>query len=162
MSKTQFEITEVLEQLGNLAPAGYALGFHIAYTTPKFMFQSYPKAWLDYYSQNGLVMSDPMVAWGFENTGACRWSDLDDPAGVMKKAAEFGMPYGIVCTLKTDDSLSICGFARADREFSDTEIADILAKVDYLHKCTAEKAQLSAETVQELKNMSILVTHPGS
>ena len=162
MSQTQHAISEVLEKLGNLAPAGYALGFHIAYTTPKFMFQSYPKAWLDYYSQNGLVMSDPMVAWGFENTGACRWSDLDDPEGVMIKAAEFGMPYGIVCTLKTEDSLSICGFARADREFSDAEIADILDKVGELHKSTAERAQLSPETVQDLKNMSILVTHPGS
>ncbi|WP_242651030.1 autoinducer binding domain-containing protein [Yoonia tamlensis] len=126
------------------------------------MFQSYPKAWLDYYSQNGLIMADPMVAWGFENTGACRWSDLDDPGGVMKKAAEFGMPYGVVYAIKADDSLSICGFARADREFSDSEIDDISNKINYLHKSTADQARLSPETVQELKNMSILFTHPGS
>jgi LuxR family transcriptional regulator len=162
MSQTQFEISEVLEQLGELAPAGYALGFHIAFTTPKFMFQSYPKPWLDYYSQNGLVMSDPMVAWGFEHTGTCRWSDLDDPAGVMKKAAEYGMPYGIVYASKTGDSLSICGFARSDREFSNDEIENISTMIENLHKSTADQAHLSPETIQELKNMSILVTHPGS
>jgi LuxR family transcriptional regulator len=107
-------------------------------------------------------MSDPMVAWGFENIGTCRWSALDDPAGVMQKAAEFGMPYGIVCASKAGESLSICGFARADREFSDDEIAEISGKIDYLHKSTADQAHLPPETSQELKNMSILVTHPGS
>jgi LuxR family transcriptional regulator len=162
MSQTQYEISEVLEQLGEIAPAGYALGFHIAMTTPKFMFQSYPKAWLDYYSQNGLVMSDPMVAWGFEHTGTSRWSELNDPAGVLQKAGEFGMPYGIVCATKSGQSLSICGFARADREFLDTEITDIFAKIEDLHRCTAVRAQLSPETIQELRNMSILFTHPGS
>ncbi|RBW44489.1 transcriptional regulator [Loktanella sp. D2R18] len=126
------------------------------------MFQSYPKAWLDYYSQNGLVMSDPMVAWGFEHIGTCRWSELDDPADVLQKATEFGMPYGIVCTTKSGDSLSICGFARADREFSNTEIQDISGKIESLHKWTADKAHLSPETIQELKNMSISFTHPGS
>ena len=63
MTTAQFEISETLDQLNQLAPTGYALGIHIEYTTPKFMFQTYPKAWLDYYSSNGLVMSDPMVAW---------------------------------------------------------------------------------------------------
>ncbi len=162
MSPTQFNISELLGNLGKLAPAGYALGLHIAYTTPKFMFQSYPKKWLDYYSQNGLVMSDPMVAWGFENVGTCRWSDLDDPAGVMQKAADHGMTHGVVCAIKTGESLSICGFARADREFTDEEISEIFNKVEYLHANTADKAQLLPETVQQLKNMSIMVTHPGS
>ena len=162
MSQTKLNISEILENLGELAPAGYALGFHIAYTTPKFMFQSYPKAWLDYYSQNGLVMSDPMVAWGFENTGTCRWSELEDPAGVMQKAADHGMKFGMVCTIKTDDSLSICGCARVDREFTDEEISEIYSKIKYLHSNTADKAQLTPETVQQLKNLSISFTHPGS
>lgn len=162
MSQTQQEISEVLEELGELAPAGYALGFHIAYTTPKFMFQTYPKEWLDYYSQNGLVMTDPMVAWGFENSGSCRWSELNDPSGVLKKASDHGMPYGLVCAIKIDDSISICGCARADREFSDSEVSDIFNKISYLHKVTADQAHLSPETVQDLKNMSISFTHPGA
>jgi LuxR family transcriptional regulator len=72
------------------------------------------------------------------------------------------MPYGIVYASKTGDSLSICGFARADREFSNDEIENISTMIENLHKSTADQAHLSPETIQELKNMSILVTHPGS
>lgn len=162
MSDKQFEISDKLGRLNAIAPTGYALGFHIQYTTPKFMFQTYPKDWLDYYSSNGLVMSDPMVAWGFENVGAMRWSDLDDPAGVMKLAADHGMKHGVVITASSDDSRSICGFANAEREFTDEEIAMMTAEVESIHDNTADTAQLDAKTVEQLKKMSIMVTHPGS
>lgn len=162
MSATQFKISETLGELNKLAPTGYALGIHIEYTTPKFMFQTYPKAWLDYYSSNGLIMSDPMVAWAFQEVGSRRWSDLDDPAGVMEKAAEYGMTYGVVVSAASEDSRTICGFANADREFSDDEIAAIEQSVRSIHDNTADTAQLDAETVEQLKKMSIMVTHPGS
>lgn len=162
MSTSQLEISQVLGELNKLAPAGYALGFHIQYTTPKFMFQTYKKEWLEYYSQNGLLMSDPMVAWGFEQAGACRWSGLQDPAGVLVKAAEYGMRFGIVCASDSDGSRSIGGFSREDREFTDLEISTITAAVDDLHANTADQAQLSDETIEQLKKMSVMVTHPGS
>lgn len=162
MSATQHEIGEILGELHQLAPAGYALGFHLGYTAPKYVFQTYPKAWLDYYSTNGLVMSDPMVAWGFDNVGSCRWSDLEDPAGVLKLAGDYGMKFGVVIAIDQGDSRSICGFAHADREFTNEEIDALTTGVSRLHENTAEQAQLPAETVQQLKNMAILVTHPGS
>ncbi|PXW67797.1 LuxR family transcriptional regulator [Loktanella sp. PT4BL] len=160
MASTQFEISETLGQLNDLAPAGYALGIHIEYTTPKFMFQTYPKDWLDYYSRNGLLMSDPMVAWAFDTEGATRWSALDDPAGVMTKAAEHGLRYGIVVSIVSDDSRTICGFANGEREFSDEEIASIQGLVTKIHDNTADTAQLDPKTVEQLKKMSIMVTHP--
>lgn len=162
MTSTQFEISEALGRLNALAPTGYALGIHIEYTTPKFMFQTYPKDWLDYYSSHGLVMSDPMVAWGFQEVGSQRWSALEDPAGVMVKAAEHGMKYGLVVSVASEDSRTICGFANADREFTDDEIAQIEAHVAKIHEHTAETARLDAKTVEQLKKMSIMVTHPGS
>lgn len=162
MSATQFEISKILGQLRDMSPAGYALGFHIQYTTPKFMFQTYPKDWLDYYSQNGLIMSDPMVAWGFEHDGCCRWSNLNDPAGVMQKAANYGMKFGVVIATEQGGSRSICGFANADREFSNQEIDALTDAVLGVHEITAEHAQLTAETVAQLRKMSILVTHPNA
>lgn len=162
MSFAQFEISETLGKLHRLAPAGYALGFHLEYTTPKFVFQTYPKAWLDYYSSNGLIMIDPMVAWAFENTGTQRWSDLDDSSGVLKMAADHGMKYGVVIVTASDDSRSIGGFARLDREFTDAEIAELQADVIAIHDDTADTAKLDATTVEHLKKMSIMVTHPGS
>lgn len=162
MSTSQYEISETLGNIHKLAPAGYALGVHLEYTTPKLVFQTYPKAWLDHYSSNGLIMSDPMVAWGFENSGHLRWSDLEDPAGVMKAAAEYGMKFGIVVAVSTEDSRTIGGFARTDREMTEDEIAQIETMVQQLHDMTADTGALDPETVAQLKNMSVMVTHPGS
>lgn len=162
MSSTQFEISETLGRLHKMAPAGYALGFHVEYTTPKFVFQTYPKAWLDHYSSNGLIMMDPMVAWGFENAGTQRWSLLEDPAGVMQMAADHGMKYGVVIAVTSDDRRSIGGLSHPDREFTDEEIAQLESDVQLIHDKTADTAHLSPETVDQLKKMSIMVTHPGS
>lgn len=162
MSPTQFEISETLGKLHRLAPSGYALGFHLQYTTPKFVFQTYPKEWLDYYSSHGLLMVDPMVAWGFENTGTQRWSGLEDTSGVLKMASDHGMNYGVVIVTTSDDSRSIGGFARSDREFTDEEIEELEADVIAIHDNTADTAKLDPEIVEHLKKMSIMVTHPGS
>lgn len=167
MSRTQVEISGVLGELNELAPAGYAIGLQIKYTTPKFMFQSYSKDWLNYYSQNGLLMNDPTLGWGFENVGAVRWSKLadKDDAGVLKMAAKYGINFGITCakeSLDNDGIRSIGSFARGDRDFTDEEVQRISSAFDELHDGTENQAQLSPETVQQLKNMSIMVTHPGS
>jgi len=124
------------------------------------MFQTYPKIWLDYYSRNGLIMSDPMVAWGFENAGTARWSELDDPAGVMQKAAEFGLAHGAVIVALSDNDRSICGFAKNAAEFTDAEIAELAENVAALHALTADLSRLAPETVAQLPRMSIMVTHP--
>ena len=162
MPAKQFEISETLGKLNSMSSGGYALGFHIEYTTPKFVFQTYPKAWLDYYSSNGLLMQDPMVAWGFQNTGFLRWSDLVDPAGIMELAATYGMKYGVVIAAESDGSRSIGGFSNTDRDFTDEEISQMQADVQMIHDNTADTAQLDAQTVEHLKKMSIMVTHPGS
>lgn len=162
MPNKQPQITSILERFNGLAPNGYALGLNIAYTTPRFMFQTYPKIWLDYYSRNGLIMFDPMVAWGFENTGTARWSELDDSAGVMKKAAEFGLARGVVVVELSDDDRSICGFTKNAAEFTDAEIAELAENVAALHALTADLLRLDPETVTQLRKMSIMVTHPES
>jgi len=160
MPSSHLEICEILGELGEMAPAGYAIGLHITYTTPKFMFQTYKREWLEYYSQNGLIMADPMVAWGFENSGTCRWSSLTDPQGVMAKAAEFGLKYGVVCADNSNDSLSIAGFARGDREFDDAETEKVATTLARLHSETADAGALDDSTVKQLHAMSVLVTHP--
>ena len=158
----QLQITNILGRFNSLVPDGYAIGLNIAYTTPRFMFQTYPKVWLDYYSCNGLLMSDPMVAWGFEHAGTARWSELDDPAGVMKKAAEFGLTHGAVVVALSDNDRSICGFAKASGEFTDSEIAELAENVTTLHNLTADLLRLEPDTVEQLRKMSIMVTHPQS
>ena len=162
MSHTQFEISKTLSDLGKMAPSGYAVGLHVQYTTTKFLFQTYKKEWLDFYSQNGLVMSDPIVAWCFENTGAMRWSNLNDPAGVLDQASAHGMRYGVVYATETGGSRSMAGLSRNDREYTDDEITTISEAIERLHVETADHAELAPEAVKQLKKMSIMVTHPGA
>ena len=113
-------------------------------------------------------MQDPTLGWGFENTGAVRWSKFadQDPMGVLKLAEEYGIKYGITCATEsagsTDGVRSIGSFARSDRDFTDQEIATISAAFDALHADTADQAELSDETILQLKKMSVMVTHPGS
>lgn len=157
----QAEIRDSLKKLKELAPSGFALAFHVRYTTPTFLFQTYPKAWLDFYSQNGLVLSDPTVAWGFENTGAARWSDLaaSDSAGVLVKAAEFGLKFGTTCAIEDSPNRSIGSFARADREFSDAENDEMVDLMSKMHEATANLKTLSPEIAAELRMMSVQFTH---
>ena len=159
----QSDIREILRQLDEKCPGGYALALHIKFTTPHFLFQTYAGAWLDLYTQRGYVMIDPTVHWGFENTGAIRWSDLaeSDTGGVLEAAAAYGLVYGVCCATETGGSRSVASFARSDREFSDDEMADLFRDVALLHDKTAGLDSLSPETAQELHSMSVRFTHPG-
>lgn len=158
----QFKIQDCLTQLQGLAPAGYAMAFHVKFTTPDFLFQNYSKDWSEVYSQEGLVMKDPIVAWTFSNTGWIRWTDLaaDDPAGVLDRAKAFGMNYGFAAAIERMGSRSVLGFARTDRDFTDAEIAEILRIAETVHDTTASAGTLSPETREVLRKMSISFTHP--
>jgi len=162
MSSTDLVLSQVLGEFKDRAESGYAMGLHINFTTPTYFFQSYPRPWLEYYSNKGLLVNDPTVSWCFENTGTCRWSDLDDPANILGQAAEYGMKYGMLYATNTGDSHSMCGFARPDREFTDQEISDLVERFETLHVATKDQKALSPAIVQQLIKMSVIVTHPGS
>lgn len=162
MESAKFDLSSALSELSERSASGYAMGLHIKFTTPAYFFQSYPRTWLEHYSANGLLMQDPTVSWCFENTGVCRWSDMEDPAGVLSQAAEYGMRYGIVYATTTGGSHSMSGFARPDREFNDAEIAELVTRFEAMHVSTADQAALDPKVVDQLKKMSIIVTHPAS
>ncbi len=162
MPSPELDLSSILGEFKDRAESGYAMGLHINFTTPAFFFQSYPRPWLEHYSQAGLLVNDPTVSWCFENTGFCRWSDMDDPAGILKQAAEYGMRYGIVYATTSGGSHSMSGFARPDREYNEEEIAELVERVETLHEATRDQKALAPGTVEQLKKMSIMVTHPGS
>ncbi|HSG37078.1 MAG TPA: autoinducer binding domain-containing protein [Paracoccaceae bacterium] len=146
-----------------LAPTGYAAALHINFTTPDFLFQTYPTVWLAIYSQRGLVMKDPTVLWGFENLGTVRWSDLAslDHDGVMKEATKYGMKYGLTVAVEQDGTRSIASLSRADREFADDELVQAAAMISKLHDLTALTRTLTDETRAILRRKSIQFTHPS-
>ena len=142
-----------LHQLALLAPAGYFLGLHIRFTAPLMTFQTYNQAWLDHYTENGVVLRDPMTAWGFSQTGCIRWSDpaLPDPFGLFREAAKFGLHYGFTIACGPIKSRTIASFARADREFGDNEIALAKTIVLRLHDVTEPPEELTRAQVEALR-----------
>jgi LuxR family transcriptional regulator len=160
----QAEIKAKLAELQVLSPSGYALALHVRFTTPTFLFQTYDRKWLDHYSQNGYVMTDPAVHWGFENRGTRTWAELADldVAGVFKAAANHGLNYGIAGAVGEDASPSICAFAREDRDFTPEETEEIMGHMREIHALTDNLPSLSPETAAALKEMSILYTHPAN
>ena len=155
-------ISEQLARLKVLAPAGYAIALHVRFTTPTYLFQTYPKEWIDYYSQNGLVMRDPTVLWGFENTGSIRWADLlaVDSDGIIAKAATHGMRFGFTHAIDVGGSRSLSSFTCGNSDFTDAEIAEIDLLVDSLHRQTAGAKSLPNDVREALKGLSIRFTHP--
>ncbi len=72
--KNKATIAELIGLLHEESPAGFAIALHIRFSSPTFLFQSYPAAWSEEYTNKGLLMQDPTVAWGLTQTGAVRWS----------------------------------------------------------------------------------------
>ena len=160
--ENQDKAVQILEHIAGLAPCGCALALHFKFTAPTYLLQTYDADWTSYYTQNSFVMRDPVVAWGLGHTGAQRWSFFadQDPAGVMAAAADHGLGFGVVIAVYENDSRSVCGFARNDREFEDGEIADLSGLVAELHALTLDESQLTQEDRAALRRLSAGATKP--
>lgn len=154
-------IGNLLESIGEASPAGFAIALHIQFTSPRYLFQGYRREWIEHYSRNGLVLSDPTVRWGFENLGMIRWSDLakDDAAGVLESAAAYGLSHGFTAAIERSGSRSVASFARGDREFDDAEMAGIEGLLAQLHDSTLGAKTLSPGDHAVLRRISVFLTH---
>ena len=149
--KTVFD--RELTQLGNMAPQGYFAALHIRFTSPLMSFQTYDPKWTDHYTENGYVLRDPMIAWGFCTTGWTRWSNriIPDPFGIFKEAEKFGLTYGATISHGPIRSRTIVSVARADREFEDNEVDEAEALVIKLHCMTEPPHRLTKAQAEALK-----------
>jgi LuxR family transcriptional regulator len=154
-------LAALLHRLDEKSPAGFAIGLHIEFTAPRYMFQSYAKGWLDQYSAAGLLMFDPTVHWGMNNVGWIRWGDLEriDTHGVLELAKEHGIMNGVTIAIVVDRSRSIASFARADRDYETSEILDLERGFTDLHKATASVEDLTDDDRLALKDLSVRLTH---
>ncbi|WP_218014042.1 autoinducer binding domain-containing protein [Rubellimicrobium roseum] len=140
------EISRRLDRLRAVAPAGYAIALHVRFTTPSYLFQTYPAPWIEEYAREGLVLRDPTVAWAFSNDGTVTWAALvaADPAGVIGRAARHGLVHGLSVSLLRGDSRSMASFARSDRSFEPEEIDEIERTMAEMHDATAFDLDSSA------------------
>ena len=154
-------IANLLSELDDMSPGGFAIALHIKYNAPTFLFQTFPEKWVEHYSKHGLVIRDPAVHWAFSNTGFIRWRDLaaDDVTGVMEQARLYGLAYGFTASIHNDNARTLAGFARDDRDYLDAEIADIMDRLETLDVLTAGVEVLSKRGTDALQSMSIRLTH---
>jgi len=153
MSIVKTGIDLELHQLSLLATAGYFVGLHIRFTSPLMTFQTYDPKWIDHYSENGFVLRDPTIAWGFSRNGNIRWSDpeLPDPFHLFPTARKFGLNYGVTISHGPIKSRTIASFARDDREFLDKEIDRLAAVVRRLHDVTEPPEELTRAQSEALR-----------
>ncbi|WP_318248216.1 helix-turn-helix transcriptional regulator [Xinfangfangia pollutisoli] len=146
-------MTELLDQLDQLAPMGYNVGLHIRFATPLIYRSSYPEDWLEHYNTHSYYLRDPLVFWGVGVEGTTRWSSipLPDPFGVLKKAATFGLTYGAVSSYGPITSRSIVGVSRSDREFTDGELSTLRELTIQLHVAAKPQSDLTKAQIEALR-----------
>ena len=149
-------IDKDLKQLALLSPSGYFVGLHIRFTSPMMTFQTYPQAWTDHYTENGYAMRDPIIAWGFTQLGATRWSEITfpDTFGILAEAARHGLVYGIALSCGPVSSRTISGLARADREYTDEELSHAAAILNRLHDVTQPPDHLTDAQIDALRRIA--------
>jgi LuxR family transcriptional regulator len=153
-------IAALLQDLDRRSPAGFAIALHIHFTTPTYLFQTYPGRWLEHYSAAGMVVRDPTVHWGLQNVGHIRWADLEriDSGGVLEEAKDFGLMNGVAVAVVLSGSRSIGSFARADCDYDEAEMQELEALLTDLHLATLGTNQLSASDQLALTELSIKLT----
>jgi LuxR family transcriptional regulator, quorum-sensing system regulator SdiA len=131
------QVTAHLRRLQALCDTGYALAIHIRYTRPSLMYRTYPQAWLEHYSEHGLMLSDPVVRWALGHEGAITWAQLesDDPAGVIASARDHGLSHGVAYSVGPAESRTMAGVTRST-PFTDAEIAEMQDIVTSIHTMT--------------------------
>ena len=141
------------KQLGTLAPGGFFFALHFRFAMPLLNAQTYPKEWIDHYTEQVYALRDPIIAWGFSTVGTARWSEIEipDPFDILGQARAYGMKYGVAIACGPMKSRTIASAARADREFTDAEIAEIDSIIRMLHKITELPRSVTDAQVEALR-----------
>ena len=142
--------------LEDLAPAGYYIALRVGYAFPMEERNALPRNWVDHYTHQRLMMYDPVIRWVYANTGAARWSEIDDddPRNVLGMAREHGLRFGVaICCYdgNAEGQRSFGTFARADREFLDTEIETLSIELERLHGTRTPPSNLTDAELEALR-----------
>lgn len=138
-------MSQYLAHLSALCDSGFALAIHIRLTRPTLLYRTYSSDWIDHYTENGFMLSDPVVHWGLSHTGHVNWDDLasQDTDGVLTAAVAHGLRNGLTYSTGTGPSRTISGLTRSSGKFTEQERAEIAEIVDAVHALLANFDTLS-------------------
>lgn len=117
-----------------LGPSGFIFAHNITFRGPEYFHSEYPKAWQVEYESKSYAYFDPVLLWNIMNVGDRRWSEvrLPDIRGVMKEARKYNLNYGASFSRSQKGKKSILTLGRADREYTDEEMAFLSATFEHL------------------------------
>ena len=152
-------VSQALKALGAICDRGFALAVHIRLIRPTLLYQTYAQDWVEHYSVQGYMLTDPTVLWGLKHTGSIRWSDLagKDPAGVFRDALTFGLMNGYTYATGPVSSRTIASAAKSGVDFTKAERDLIERLVDAIHVATDGFEHFPVAVQEALKNLG----HPG-
>ncbi|SEW03506.1 transcriptional regulator, LuxR family [Cognatiyoonia koreensis] len=144
-----------LEEIAEIAPGGYYIALRVGFAFPVEEVNNLPRDWVQHYTQNRLMLFDPVIRWVHANTGYIRWSEMesDDPRGVMKQAQTFGLRYGAAIAVfdgNKEGQRSFGSFARQDREYTELEIKLLQAYLQRRHAEMEPPSNLTEAEIQAL------------
>ncbi|MPQ92699.1 hypothetical protein F8R15_02605 [Thioclava sp. JE_KL1] len=150
------KIEDLLQRLNRVCDWTFALGLHVRFASPTLSYLTYPKEWVDYYTEKELVFVDPTVRWAISNQGICDWEDLadGDQSDVFGAAARFGLRFGKVIALgELDRSLGF--FAHPSRPITQDEIEQAQTLMQELHDVTRDALDMSEEELEKLRQIIV-------
>jgi len=139
-----------------LAPVGYYVALRVGFAFPMEEINALPPDWVEYYTRERFMLFDPVIRWFYQNSGAVRWSEItiSDPRGVMEQARRYGLNYVVAIAFFDNNAAglrSFGSFVRADREFTDDEIARLRDHVITLHEERAPPTNLTGAEIEALR-----------
>jgi hypothetical protein len=156
-------LAQLDEELGRLAPKGFMFGLHIRFSRPVRRVCTYPSRWIQAYTRLNLGVGDPVMIWCMLNEGQIRWSDLaataTDPLGVMARAADHGMTFGVALSHGPVESRSYIGAAHDEREFTDAEIVAMSNILRQAHQILDRTTALRPILVEALDAIACGMTY---
>lgn len=142
-------------QLEELAPQGYYIALRVGFAFPKEELNALPKAWVERYTEERLVLVDPTIRWAYRIGGVIRWSDpaFSQHAAYFQKAAEHGLCFGASFTSADKGKggqISVAHFVREDRDFTEEEMVLLRGHIEALHRDSAPPTNLTDAEIETL------------
>ncbi|WP_134681460.1 helix-turn-helix transcriptional regulator [Paracoccus ravus] len=153
-----------LDEIEELAPAGFFLGLGLHLGRPHVTVNRFPKAWVKHWEQEVFLGRDPIALWVINQTSdaVARWSEISVPDhfGILAQAAQHGLRYGATLVTQLGRRRSCLSAARSDREFTDAELSELGGRLNLLaHLFSKSDLVLTEKETEALQQMRLGLTH---
>jgi LuxR family transcriptional regulator len=144
------------DELRVLSPGGHYVALRLGFAFPMEEINNLPPDWVEHYTTQRYMLSDPVIRWIYANTGAIRWSEigLDDPKRILPQARAFGLRHGLAVSVfdnNPEGQRSFGTFVRGDREFTDEEAALLTAHLTLMHLRKAPPRNITEAELEALR-----------